>query len=136
MSLTSLIYEICNDDLSQTEVDERIQEIEERVQEFFENTITKCCEKIEEYYEIAWTKFFEKYFKVPDGLEPGHEYTIRDIEVNGFSILRFTVETEVFPGFGPQGMRHIILMDGLLEHTGYVLELVTGWFPLPSAMAG
>ena len=118
----SLEYTLWDNYLSQSKIWEGIEE-------YYENTTTKLCERIEKYCEISLTKLCERYFKVPDGLEPGNAYIVRNIEIYGFSILRFTVETRVFPDFDPEGMRHIIVLGGLLDFEGE-------WFPLPSALAG
>ena len=86
--------------------------------------------RIAEFWEATKSRICQRYFRVPDGLEPGQEYTIRNIDIKGFSILRFTVETQyVLLIVGPEGRRHITLLNGFVALEG-------DWFSLPSAMAG
>ena len=116
LSTMSMAYAIWDSYVSQTQIWRGIEDY--------------CEKKMEDCYEFAETKLCEKYFKVPDGLDPGNVYTIRNFEINGFSILRFTIETHFFIfHVGPEGIRHIILLDGLMDFEGE-------WFPLPSALAG
>ena len=67
---------------------------------------------------------------MPDGLETGREYMIYNIDISGISILRFTVQTQfVLLAVGPEGRRHITLLNGFVALEG-------DWFSLPTAMAG
>ena len=67
---------------------------------------------------------------MPDGLETGREYTIYNVDISGISILRFTVQTQfVLLAVGPEGRRHITLLNGFVAFEG-------DWFSLPTAMAG
>ena len=86
--------------------------------------------KIAEFWKATKSKICQRYFRVPDGLEPGQLYTIRNIDIRGFSILRFTVETQfVLLAVGPEGRRRITLLNGFVALEG-------DWFQLPSAIAG
>ena len=76
------------------------------------------------------SKICKRYFRVPDGLEPGQEYTIYNVDIGGFSILRFTVQTQfVLLAVGPEGRRHITLLNGFVALDG-------DWFSLPISLAG
>ena len=83
----------------------------------------------EEFKEMAKTKFCEKHFKVPDGLNPQNRvYTIRNKEFCGFSIVELRIETRALPDSDPEGVRCIRCFG--------MVDIYGEWFPLPSALAG
>ena len=93
-------------------------------------TIEDYYEKwIDEFYVASLTNFCDMHFKIPDGLEPGFEYEIHNVEIRGFTIVRFTIDTQFTPEFGYEAARNIILFNGCIE-------LEDDWIPLPSALAG
>ena len=83
------------------------------------------AQTVEDYCE----GMIEKYFKIPDGLEPGFEYEIHNIEISGFSILQLTIETQFDVDFGHEARFNITLLNG---RGGIVGE----WMQRPSALAG
>ena len=116
LSCISLLYTVWDNYVANTNIWERIEDYcERRITEFWEATKSKIC---------------RRYFRVPDGLETGREYTIRNIDISGFSFLRFTVETQfVLLAVGPEGKRHITLLNGFVALEG-------DWIPLPTSLAG
>ena len=109
-SLLSLVYGTWDDYLSESEVGQRIEGV------------------YEEYQAMTITKIRERYFKVPDGLHPDNTYIIRNLEVHGFNIVQFRIETRAVPDSNPVGVRCIRCFGEL--------NLYGSWFPLPSALAG
>ena len=86
-------------------------------------------ERINQIYEAFETKLCDKYFKIPDGLEPGIEYEIHNIEISGFRILQFSIDTENIQEFGHKARRKFTLFNGRIALEG-------DWIPLPIALAG
>ena len=116
LSYMSLVYTVWDNYLSKTDIWQTIEDYSER--------------RIAEFWEATKSKICQRYFRVPDGLEPGQEYTIYNVDISGISILRFTVQTQfVLLAVGPEGRRHITLLNGFVALEG-------DWFSLPTAMAG
>ena len=109
-SLLSLVYGTWDEYLSESEVGARIEGV------------------YEEYQTLAQIKICEKYFKVPDGLHPDNTYIILNLEVHGFNIVQFRIETRAVPDSNPVGVRCIRCFGEL--------NLYGSWFPLPSALVG
>ena len=85
--------------------------------------------RMNQIYKAFETKLCDKYFKIPDGLEPGIEYEIHNIEMSGFRILQFSIDTENIPEFGHKARRKFTLFNGHIALRG-------DWIPLPIALAG